>query len=67
MIRTTEAAAIVGVSRRTIERWLNEGRLSWPLTIEGVQGVKPRKRGPRRNPNSIRYTVGRHRFNERTS
>lgn len=57
-----EAAAIVGVSRRTIIRWLASGRLTYPLTYAGLAGVTPRKRGLQRNPMSVRYTRGRHTF-----
>lgn len=62
-----EAAAIVGVSRRTIYRWLDEGRLSYPLTYDQLTGLAPRQRGPQRNPMSVRYTRGRHTFRPRES
>ena len=29
-----EAAALLGVSRRTVYRWIDEGRLPYPLTRE---------------------------------
>lgn len=60
-----EAAAIVGVSRRTIHRWVAEGRLAYPITYAGLQGLTPRRRGPQRNPMSARYTRGRHTFRAR--
>lgn len=67
-ITGSEAAALLGVSRRTLYRWIDEGRLSYPLTRADIEARKPgkRPRGPRANPQSKRYTVGRHRF-ERTS
>lgn len=55
-----EAAQIVGVSRRTLYRWVTEGRLSYPITYAALQGLAPRPRGPRRNPHAVRYTRGRH-------
>lgn len=57
-----EAAAIVGVSRRTIYRWIDAGLLTYPITYAGLQGLAPRRRGPERNPMSLRYTMGRHTF-----
>ena len=62
-----EAAALLGVSRRTVYRWLDEGRLAYPLTRADVEARMPSKRprGPRRNPQSIRYTIGRHTFRPR--
>lgn len=59
-----EAAQLLGVSRRTVYRWLDEGRLSYPLTRAAIEGrqLSKRPRGPRRNPQSKRYTLGRHRF-----
>ncbi len=62
-----EAAALLGVSRRTLYRWIDEGRLSYARSRADIETLRPqvRQRGPRRNPHSKRYTVGRHRF-ERT-
>lgn len=57
-----EAAQIVGVSRRSIYRWLDEGRLMYPLTYDQLAELRPRPRGPQRNPMSVRYTRGRHTF-----
>jgi predicted site-specific integrase-resolvase len=61
------AAAMLNISRRTLYRWHHEGRLrqcDW--TLEQIEArralLQKRPRGPRRNPASIRYTVGRHRF-----
>ena len=62
-----QAARLLGVSRRTLYRWHHEGRLlchEW--TREAIEArrdeLRPRPRGPRRNPQSIRYTSGRHTF-----
>ena len=59
-----EAAALLGVSRRTIYRWIEEGRLAYPLTRADILARRPqvRPRGPQRNPLSRRYTAGRHTF-----
>ncbi len=63
-----EAAALLGVSRRTVYRWIDEGRLSYPLTREDVEKRRPsvRARGPQPSPRSRRYTVGRHTFRPRS-
>jgi predicted site-specific integrase-resolvase len=62
-----QAAALLGISRKTLYRWMAEGRLSsaeW--TIAQIEARKhelvKRKRGPRRNPQSARYVTGRHRY-----
>lgn len=62
-----EVAARLGVSRRTLYRWHHEGRLpAWQWTPEQIEAraaeLGKRKRGPARNPASIRYTTGRHSF-----
>lgn len=57
-----EAAALAGVSRKTIYRWANEGRISTPFTRAEIIKQEKRPRGPRRNPKSKRYTQGRHAF-----
>jgi len=64
----TDAAALLGISRRTLYRWLDEGRLAYPLMRADIEARMPQKRarGLKRNPQSRRYTVGRHRF-ERTT
>ena len=64
-----QVAALLGVSRRTLYRWHHEGRLAtWEWTIEQIAArraeLRPRPRGPQRDPRSLRYTVGRHRFDE---
>lgn len=60
-----EAAQALGVTRRTIYRWLDEGRLSWPIRFDPNDPPRPRPRGPQRNPMSRRYTHGRHTFRPR--
>lgn len=57
-----EAAALLGVSRRTIYRWIEEGRLAYPLTRADILSRRPqvRPRGPQRRPYSKRYLYGRH-------
>jgi hypothetical protein len=62
-----EAAALLGISRKTLYRWHHEGRLpAWQWTAEAIEArradLAPRKRGPRRNPASKRYHEGRHSF-----
>jgi predicted DNA-binding transcriptional regulator AlpA len=59
-----EAAALCGVSRRTVYRWLAEGRLTWPIVLDLDNLPQPRPRGPRRNRYSVRYNSGRHSFYE---
>jgi predicted DNA-binding transcriptional regulator YafY len=61
-IKSDEAAALLGISRRTLYRWIDEGRVSYPIMRAGLRPVATRQRGPRRNPYSIRYTQGRHTF-----
>jgi len=56
-----EAAARLGVSRKTLYRWHHEGRL-YIWQWEQVDAMPKRARGPKRNPRSKRYTIGRHRF-----
>lgn len=57
-----EAARLLGISRRTLYRWIDEGRLGYPITYGGLAGMGKRARGPQRKPHSIRYTRGRHSF-----
>jgi len=58
-----EAAALLGVSRRTVYRWIEEGRLPYPLTYAGL-AARPgkRRRGPQRRRYAVRYVTGRHGF-----
>jgi predicted site-specific integrase-resolvase len=62
-----DAAAMIGVSRKTVYRWMDEGRLAYPLSRADIEARMPTKRprGPRRNPQSRRYTVGRRTFRPR--
>lgn len=60
-----QAADLLGVSRTTLYRWHHEGRLyCWEWETERARTITKRPRGPRRNPRSRRYTIGRHRFDE---
>jgi len=63
----SQAAQLLGISRRSLYRWAAEGRLpqsQW--TVEQIEARRPflqkRPRGPRRDPRSLRYITGRHRF-----
>lgn len=62
-----DAALLLGVTRRTVYRWLEQGRLTWPLDRAAIERDRPtvRRRGPQRNPMSRRYTHGRHTFRAR--
>lgn len=62
-----QVAALLGVSRRTIYRWADRGRIppAWDWrreTIAPLVGIQPLPRGPQRRPDSLRYTLYRHRF-----
>jgi hypothetical protein len=65
-----EVAKLMGVSRKTLYRWIDEGRFPAGPWRESdiaplVGKVVPRERkGPPRNPHAARYTTGRHRFDE---
>jgi len=63
-LSAVEAAQLLGVTRRTVYRWLDEGRLSWPIDRQALEldPPRPRRRGPQRSPWSARYTRGRHTF-----
>jgi excisionase family DNA binding protein len=63
-----EVAALLGVSRRTVYRWVERRRLprEWwrrELLVPYI-GLPKLPKGPARNPNSVRYVYGRHRFDE---
>ena len=61
-----KAARFLGVSRRTLYRWVETGHapLIWTLeTLAPYVGQRLPK-GPPRRRQSIRYTTGRHRFDE---
>jgi predicted site-specific integrase-resolvase len=62
-----QAARLLGISRRTLYRWADEGRLyQWQWTEAQIEArraqLAKRPRGPRRNPESARYVTGRHSF-----
>jgi hypothetical protein len=62
-----QAAALIGVSRKTLYRWHAQGRLFlWEWTEAQIEArwaeLTPRKRGPKRDPRSKRYHEGRHSF-----
>ena len=62
-----QAAALLGISRRSLYRWAREGRLpQWQWTAAQIEAkraqLQKRKRGPARSPQSARYVTGRHRF-----
>jgi predicted site-specific integrase-resolvase len=61
-LTSAQAAAQLGISRRTLYRWMHEGRIDALLTPETIANVHKRPRGPKRNPRSKRYTIGRHTF-----
>jgi predicted site-specific integrase-resolvase len=46
-----DAAQLLGVSRRTIYRWLEEGRLTWPIQVDPA--TAPTKRPARAAPQSV--------------
>ena len=65
-----ETAAFLGISRRSLYRWVKEKRLSvtdWTPERLAVLELTPRPRGPKRNPNSRRYVYGRHSFSRKAS
>lgn len=63
-----QAADLLGISRKSLYRWATSGRLpSHFWTVEYIIAnraqLQKRKRGPARNPNSVRYGPrGRHNF-----
>lgn len=61
-ITSGEAAALLGISRRTLYRWIDEGRVGYPILRGELHPTPKRKRGPSRDPKSKRYTQGRHAF-----
>lgn len=63
-----EVAARLGISRRSLYRWMSEGRLTaadWTYDRLAALHIKPRKRGPARSPASKRYHEGRHNYEHR--
>jgi transposase-like protein len=65
-ITSEEAARVLGVSRRTLYRWIDEGRIGYPIMQANLQPVSKRPRGPQANPNAKRYTQGRHTYRPRS-
>lgn len=63
-----QAARLLGISRRTLYRYVEKGRVPvvWSeATLAPLIGTIERLPcGPARNPQSVRYTTGRHRFTE---
>lgn len=62
-----QAAALLGISRRTLYRWAEIGRvpLRWTReTLTPYIGIGYRPKGPPRRRYSLRYTVYRHRYDE---
>lgn len=61
-----QVAARLGITRRTVYRWAEEGRIprDWrESTIAPLIGVvTKRPYGPKRSRYSRRYVTGRHRF-----
>jgi excisionase family DNA binding protein len=66
-VTAMEAAQALGVTRRTVYRWIAEQRLAYPLDRQQIENnpPRPRQRGPQRSRWSIRYTRGRHTFRPR--
>ena len=66
-----QVAAMLGVTRRTVYRWADEGRIPWDwreATIAPLVGVVTKRQpGPTRDRYSRRYTVGRHRFERKVA
>lgn len=63
-----EAAALLGVSRRTLYRWAERGRITrawWQRdTLAPYVVIDKLPKGPPRRRSSLRYTVYRHSFTE---
>ena len=63
-----QVGTALGVSRKTVYRWADEGRIPPPdqwrrSAITALAGhIQRARKGPLRNPRSVRYTTGRHRY-----
>lgn len=65
-----QVAAMLGVNRRTVYRWADAGRIppawNWRFeTIAPLVGIGRLPKGPPRRRDSLRYTIYRHRFEEK--
>jgi hypothetical protein len=69
-LSSEDVAKRLGISRTSLYRWIEEGRIPpapWrESTVTPLVGVvtKRTRKGPPRNPKSLRYTTGRHRIDE---
>lgn len=68
-LNAEQVAALLGVSRRTVYRWADIGRIPPPWrwqrpVIEPFVGIGKLPKGPPRRRYSLRYTVYRHSFTE---
>lgn len=64
-----QAARLLGITRRTLYRWAEYGRIPPPplwtaAMLAPYAGLAPMPKGPPRRRDSARYTVHRHRFLE---
>lgn len=64
-----QVAALLGVSRKTVYRWVELGRIpeQWDWTLAALTpyiGIPKLPKGPPRRRSSVRYTTGRHSFYE---
>jgi helix-turn-helix protein len=66
-LNAEQVAEMLGISRRTVYRWADIGRIppAWCWrhdTLVPFVGLGRRPKGPPRRRSSLRYTVYRHRF-----
>lgn len=64
----TQTAAFLGVSRKTLYRYVDDGLVpgpeGWRASILAKLTVERPKMSYPRNPRAVRYTTGRHRIDE---